>query len=101
MSGLNQQGEAEPDPIVVPPEEIDREPITQAHKALPVWVRLTFDDGRPERTEKGFAKAWTEHFVLVQVLWTIAYYRGAREFWVEASSVKRRVIEPAWLGRSA
>jgi hypothetical protein len=37
VSGLNQQGEAEPDPIVVPPEEIDREPITQAHKALPVW----------------------------------------------------------------
>ena len=53
------------------------------------------------RSEKGFAKAWTNQFVLMQVLWQISYYRGAREFWADAGQVKRRVIEPQWLGRSA
>lgn len=101
MGGLNQRGEPEPDPVLVPDEEIDPGGITRAHMAVPVWVRLAFDDGRPDRTEKGFALAWTDRHVLVQVLWLISYYRGAREFWVEAGQVKRRVIEPHWLGRSA
>ena len=101
MSGLNEGGDPEPDPIVVPNGAIDSGRITCADKAIPVWVRLAFDDGRPERTEKGFAKAWTDRHVLVQVLWLISYYRGARDFWVEAAQVERRVIEPQWLGRSA
>ena len=101
VSALNESGEPEPDPVVMPNGAIDQERITHAHKAIPVRVRLTFDDGRPERTEKGFAKAWTNQFVLVQVLWQISYYRGAREFWLDARQVRRRVIEPQWLGRSA
>ncbi|NUP74542.1 MAG: hypothetical protein HOQ07_07820 [Sinomonas sp.] len=101
MSGLNQCGEPERDPVLVAHQAIDPIRITHAHKALPVWVRLTFDDGRPERLEKGFAQAWTDRHVLVQVLWVISYYRGAREFWVDAAQVTRRVIEPQWLGRSA
>ncbi len=68
MSALNEAGEPEPDPILVPDTAIDQGRITRAHKAIPVWVRLEFDDGRPERTEKGFAKAWTDQHVLVQVL---------------------------------
>ncbi|WP_457317559.1 hypothetical protein [Sinomonas sp. RB5] len=73
--------------------------MTRPAKALPVWVRLLFDDGRPERTESGFALAWTDRHVLVQVLWQASYYRGAREFWVEAAQVERRVIASQWLGR--
>jgi hypothetical protein len=49
---------------------------------MPVWVRLTFDDGRPERPQKGFALAWTDQHVQVQVPWEISYYRGARDFWI-------------------
>lgn len=101
MSGLNQAGEPEPDPVTVPEGAIDPSLVVHAHKALPVWVRLAFDDERPDRTEKGFARAWTDRHVLVQVLWQMSYYRGAREFWVDAGQVKRRVIEPQWLGRSA
>ncbi|WP_138443604.1 hypothetical protein [Sinomonas susongensis] len=101
MSALNEGGEPEPDPVVTPNDAIDPARITRAHKAVPVWVQLTFDDGRPSRTEKGFVRAWTGRFVLVQVLWQISYYRGAREYWVEAGQVRRRVIEPQWLGRSA
>lgn len=99
MSGLNEAGGAEPDPVVVPQDAIDQGRVTVAPKALPVWVRLTFDDGRPERIEKGFAKAWTDRHVLVQVLWQASYYLGAREFWVEAGQVENRVIDPQWLGR--
>ncbi|WP_156144175.1 hypothetical protein [Sinomonas humi] len=101
MSGLNESGEPERDPIVVPEDAIDARSIVRAHRSIPAWVRLAFDDGRPERTEKGFARAWTDRHVLVQVLWTMSYYRGAREFWVEAEQVRRRLIEPQWLGRSA
>ncbi|BCT77101.1 hypothetical protein SCMU_29430 [Sinomonas cyclohexanicum] len=101
VSGLNETSEAEPDPVVVPADAIDWPRVVTAHKAIPVWVRLTFDDGRAERTERGFAKAWTARHVRVQVLWRLSYYRGAREFWVEPSQVRRRVIEPQWLGRSA
>ena len=101
MSGLNLLGEAEPDPVVVPVEARDAQRAVRAHRAMPVWVRLSFDDGRPERTEKGFARAWSGQHVLVQVLWSLSYYRGAREFWVEAGQVRRRAIQPQWIGRSA
>lgn len=101
VSGLNERGEAEPDAVVVPDNAIDPARVVHAHRPIPVWARLTFDDGRPERLEKGFANAWTTQHVLVQVLWELSYYRGARHFWVEAAQVKRRAIEPQWLGRSA
>lgn len=55
------------------------------------------DDGT-ERTEAGFALAWTRGHARVQVQWPAEYYRGAREFWVLAERVTRRVIEPQWLG---
>ncbi|WP_284762202.1 hypothetical protein [Arthrobacter sp. efr-133-R2A-63] len=101
MSGLNQSGEPEPDPVVVPDTGIDWARAVRAHQAVPVWVRLTFDDERPACTEKGFACAWTDQHVLVQVLWELSYYRRAREFWVHAGQVKRRVVERRWLDRSA
>ncbi|GHG61316.1 hypothetical protein GCM10012320_36160 [Sinomonas cellulolyticus] len=100
MSALNQRGDAEPDPILVPAASIDPEKVTRPPAPMPVWVRLTFDDGRPERTQKGFALAWTDRHVQVQVLWEISYYRGARDFWVSPDQVTRRTIEPQWLGRS-
>jgi hypothetical protein len=101
VSALNQRGDAEPDPIVVPAASIDPENVTRPQAPMPVWVRLTFDDGRPERTQKGFALAWTAQHVQVQLLWELSYYRGAREFWVDADQITRRTIEPQWLGRSA
>ncbi len=101
MSALNQHDEPERDPIVVPQSAIDARSVTHAHKALPVWVRLAFDDGRQPQTDKGFALAWTGRHVLVQVLWRMSYYQAAREFWVEATQVDRRQIEPQWIGRSA
>jgi hypothetical protein len=79
MSGLNHPGEPEPDPILIPDAAIDQSRVTRARKAVPIFVRLTLDDGRPSHTEKGFAVAWTDRQVLVQVLWTMYYYRGARE----------------------
>jgi hypothetical protein len=100
VSALNERGESEPDPILVPAEAIDPNQVTRPQSPMPVWVRLTFDDGRPERTQKGFALAWAGQHVQVQVLWEISYYRGAREFWVEAGQVTRRKIEPQWLGRA-
>lgn len=101
MSELNRLGEPEPDPVLAPAGALDSGHLVYAHRPLAVWVRLTFDDGRPDRTEKGFARAWSGQYVLVQVLWAMSYYRGAREFWVEAGQVRRRAIEPQWIGRSA
>lgn len=101
MAGLNEAGIGERDPITVPDAVMAGEHVTWAVKAIPVWVRFTFDDGRPERTEKGFAKAWTTRYVLVQVLWQLSYYRGAREFWIDADRVCRRQIEPTRIGWSA
>ncbi|MGY3567953.1 hypothetical protein [Sinomonas sp. RB5] len=69
MRGLNDRGGAEPAPAVVPQDAIDQDRITRAPQDFPVWVALTFDDGRPERTKPGFALAWTDRHVLVQVLW--------------------------------
>ncbi|MEW1813283.1 hypothetical protein AB0284_21580 [Pseudarthrobacter phenanthrenivorans] len=46
---------------------------------------------------KGFALAWTDAAVLVQVLWAREYYRAATEVWVGAGRVERRVIEPEWI----
>lgn len=63
-----------------------------------MWVRLGFDDGRPEMTAKGFAEAWDDRHMLVQVLWRMSYYQAARSFWVEAAQVRRRVIPPKLLG---
>lgn len=100
MSALNHRGGSEPDPILVPAAAIDPMQISRAQEPMPVWVQLTFDDGRPERTQKGFALAWTDRHVQVQVLWEISYYRGAREVWVSADQVTRRRIEPQWLGRT-
>ncbi|MGY3564447.1 hypothetical protein [Sinomonas sp. RB5] len=101
MSELNRIGEPEPDPVVAPVGEACRQRAVRAHRPLPVWVRLTFDDGRTARTEKGFALGWNGEHVLVQVLWGMSYYRGAREFWVGSDQVRRRHLEPQWLGRSA
>lgn len=100
MSAQNQRGGSEPDPLLVPAEAIDQRQVTRPQAPMPGWVRLTFDDGRPERTQKGFALAWTDQHVQVQILWEISYYRGAREFWVRADRVTRRTIEPQWIGRS-
>ncbi|ASN52644.1 hypothetical protein [Sinomonas sp. R1AF57] len=72
--------------------------ITRALKARPVWVDVPTDDGGETRTA-GFALAWTRDAVEVQVLWRKEYYVAATEFWVGASRVQRRVIEPQWLGR--
>jgi hypothetical protein len=63
-----------------------------------VWVRLHLQDGT-ERTQWGFAKAWTRGQALVEVQWQQSYYMAAREFWVDASTVSRRQIEPEWPGR--
>jgi hypothetical protein len=101
VSALNQRGGSESDPILVPAASIDPEKVTRPQTPIPVWVRLTFDDGRPERTQKGFALAWTDQHVQIQVLWEISYYRGALEFWVSADQVTRRTIEPHRLGRPA
>ena len=101
MSGLNHLCEPERDPVVVTDAAIDPRVVTRAHQAIPVWVRLTFDDDRSPRTEKGFALAWTERHVFVQVLWMMSYYRAAREFWVDSHQTRRRTIEPQWLGRPA
>jgi hypothetical protein len=100
LSALNHRGDSEPDPIVVTAASINPEKVTRPQVPIPVWVRLTFADGRPERTQKGFALAWTAQHVQVQVLWEISYYHGAREFWVSADQVTRRTIEPQRLGRS-
>lgn len=96
MAGLNVHEDREADPITVP--MIDEARAARARKDIPVWVRLTFDDGRPERTERGFAVAWTDQDVRVQVLWQETYYKAAREFWVRAEQVKRRTIGPRLLG---
>ncbi|GAB3278641.1 hypothetical protein GCM10027449_18850 [Sinomonas notoginsengisoli] len=101
MSGLNLLGEPEPYPVVVPAETLNALRTVRSRHAPPVWVRLTFDDERPDRIEKGFAQAWTGAHVLVQVLWSLSYYRGAREFWVEAHQVRRRTVGPQWHGRPA
>ncbi|WP_369045144.1 hypothetical protein [Sinomonas sp. P10A9] len=74
-------------------------PATRPVKALPVWVRLRFPDGS-ERTEKGFAKAWTRDHVLVQYVGHQGYHPAAMELWTEARWVRRRTIEPQWLGRA-
>jgi hypothetical protein len=50
----------------------------------------TADGG--EVVKDGFALAWTEDAVLVQVLWPREYYTAAREFWVNASRVSRRAL---------
>ncbi|WP_369044706.1 hypothetical protein [Sinomonas sp. P10A9] len=62
-----------------------------------MWVNVPTDDGGEAMT-KGFALAWTRALVRVQVLWPKEYYHAATEFWVTASRVTRRVIEPQWLG---
>lgn len=100
MSSLNQRGDSEPDPVLVPAAEIDPGKVSHAQEPMPVWVRLTFDEDRPERTQKGFALAWTDQHVQVQVLWEISYYNGARDFWVTADQVTRRTIEPQRPARS-
>jgi hypothetical protein len=101
VSALNQRGDSEPAPVVVPAASIDPKQVSRAQAPMPVWVRLAFDDGRLERTQKGFALAWTAKYVQVQVLWEISYYRGARDFWVNADQVTRRKIEPQWLDSSS
>ncbi|BAS11791.1 hypothetical protein AHiyo8_00940 [Arthrobacter sp. Hiyo8] len=67
--------------------------VTHPKRSLPILVRVFVDDGT-ERTEPGFAFASTKAHVLVQVQWQAEYYKGAREFWVQAERVKRCVIEP-------
>lgn len=99
MSALNQRGDSELGPFVVPAAAIDPKQVSRPQAPMPVWVRLTFDDGRPERTQEGFALAWTDQHVQVQVLWEISYYHGARDFWVNADQVTRRTIDAQWLGR--
>ncbi|WP_188782063.1 hypothetical protein [Sinomonas atrocyanea] len=100
MSALNQRGDSEPNPVVIPAAAIDPGQVSRAPAPMPVWVRLTFDDGSAERTQKGFALAWTDQHVQVQVLWEISYYRGARDFWTNADQITRRTIEPQWLRHS-
>lgn len=84
-----------PDPVVVPDEVIAAQRVIRPRKSWPVWVRLTFADGRQPRIEDGFAVAWTREHVLVTVRWRIEYYLGTREFWVRADQVKRRAIVPS------
>ncbi|MDR6623038.1 hypothetical protein [Sinomonas atrocyanea] len=84
-----------PDPVGLP---VPAGPVTRAPKARPVHVLVPTVDGG-EIVKDGFALAWTKDAVLVQVLWPREYYTAAREFWVDASSVSRRVIEPEWNGR--
>ncbi|AMM31525.1 hypothetical protein SA2016_0837 [Sinomonas atrocyanea] len=100
MSALNQRGDSESDPVLVPAAAIDLQKVSRPPAPMPVWVRLTFDDGSAERTQKGFALAWTDQHVQVQMLWEISYYHGARDFWVNADQVTRRAIDPQWLGCS-
>jgi hypothetical protein len=72
--------------------------VTRPAKARSVWVEVPTDDGREVRS-KGFTHAWTNDRVRVQVLWRKEYYTAATEFWVDASRVSRRVIDPEWIGR--
>lgn len=86
-----------PQPVMLP---APLSGVTRAGKgkSLPVWVRVPTDDGG-ETVKVGFALAWTRDVVEVQVLWPVAYYQAATEFWVTADRVRRRTIEPQWLGR--
>ncbi|MGO4470354.1 hypothetical protein AB4Y95_00245 [Arthrobacter sp. M-10] len=93
MSGLNEPVNNIPQPVAVSPDLVDLAHATRPKKTIPVWVRVAVDDGS-ERTEPGFAQGWTREHVLVQVQWPADYYKGAREFWVEATRVRRRVIDP-------
>ena len=93
MSGLNEPIRDTPQPVSVAPDQVDLAHVTRPNKTLAVRVRVAVDDGS-ERTESGFALGWTKTHVLVQVQWPAEYYKGAREFWVEAERVRRRVIEP-------
>ncbi|BCT76942.1 hypothetical protein SCMU_27840 [Sinomonas cyclohexanicum] len=72
--------------------------VTRPAKARPVWVNVPTDEGG-EAYKRGFALAWTHDRVRVQVLWPKEYFEAATEFWVDASRVQRRAIEPQWLGR--
>lgn len=55
MAGLNIHDEPESYPRTVHLSAISEARLTRTHMALPVWVRLGFDDGRPEMTARGFA----------------------------------------------
>ncbi|WP_336857198.1 hypothetical protein [Sinomonas albida] len=98
MAGLNVHDEPETYPLTVPQSELNTARMTRTSRTIPVWVRLGFDDGRPEVTSAGFAEAWDDRHVLVQVLWRMSYYQAARSFWVDAAQVRRRVIPPKLLG---
>lgn len=100
MASLNAYDLDIPQPLCVSPATVDVAHAARPAKARPVWVRVAVEDGT-ERVEQGFALAWTRQHVLVQVLWRESYYKAAREFWVDAERVSRRVIEPQWLGREA
>ncbi|WP_437770642.1 hypothetical protein [Arthrobacter sp. KNU40] len=92
MSGLNESDGNIPQPVSVEADLIDLAHVTHPKKSIPIWVRVAVDDGS-ERTESGFALGWTKTHVLVQVQWPAEYYKGAREFWVDAERVKRRVLK--------
>lgn len=98
MAGLNEADASTPQPVTVPAEQIDQARVTRPAKPHAVWVNVAVDDGT-ERREQGFALAWTEQHVLVQVLWPKSYYKGALEIWVEAKRVSRREITPQWIGK--
>lgn len=98
MAGLNAADIDIPQPVAVPVGRVDVAHASRPAKARPVWVHVAVDDGS-ERAEQGFALAWTKRHVLVQVLWPASYYKGAREFWIDAARVSRRVIDPQWLGQ--
>lgn len=82
-----------PEPVVVPESALDLEHATKAGRAIPVWVRLTYEDGT-EREVKGFAHGWTKAHVLVQVPWHFDYYESVKSVWVDAATVRRRQLDP-------
>jgi len=82
----------------MPESDVALESKSEALKAIPVWVRLHFEDGS-EETAKGFAHAWTRVHVLVQIPWAQAYYTGTKEVWVNAEDVRRRQLQGRGYGR--
>lgn len=72
-----------------PPMALD-EPlgeVTEPEKALPIWLELSYPDGR-KQTMRGFAMAWTTDAVYAQ--WV--EFSRAREAWVLPSQCTRRTI---------
>lgn len=66
---------------------------TRAKEPLPAFVTLDYANGESQEVP-AFADEWTKTLVLARVPWPMDYYEGRNDVWVEASKVRRRVIDP-------